>query len=308
MCQEPLEGLFARDERVDHVVTFQRKKGVLGRVLMGREAIFKLRQEPLDVGILATRSWSSAWWFWQGGVRKRIGYGGRGRDWLLTTSLPLEKGPLHHVERYAQLLSPWTATTPFSPSLIVGEDEMLQARKRLGDSSLWVAIHPGAAYGSAKCWPLKYYEKLAHLLLEDRRIKIVWVGDRTLKPAIDLMEQRLPSFRSLSLMGATTLRELMGVLKVVDMFVTNDSGPMHIRAAFGKPLVALFGSTDPIETGPYRMQESVARHPVPCSPCFRRTCPIGLPCMYNMTPVMIADRVLRELFPYTPLRRHSHAL
>ncbi|PIU54520.1 MAG: lipopolysaccharide heptosyltransferase II, partial [Deltaproteobacteria bacterium CG07_land_8_20_14_0_80_60_11] len=81
------------------------------------------------------------------------------------------------------------------------------------------------------------------------------------------------------LVGRTSLRQALGVLSRLNLLVTNDSGLMHAAAALSVPLVALFGSTDPGATGPFTSRATVIRHPLPCSPCFKRTCDAGYTCL-----------------------------
>lgn len=99
----------------------------------------------------------------------------------------------------------------------------------------------------------------------------------------------------IDLAGVTSLRELACLIKVCDVLITNDSGPMHIAAAFGRPLVALFGSTDEELTGPYGYKESVIRKKVSCSPCFKRTCPIDFRCMTQISVDEVVEKVLSHV-------------
>jgi heptosyltransferase-2 len=103
--------------------------------------------------------------------------------------------------------------------------------------------------------------------------------------------QGLPEY-AINLAGVTSLRELACIIKDCDLLITNDSGPMHIAAAFGTPLIALYGSTDDRKTGPYGCSESVVNKKVSCSPCFKRVCPIDFRCMKQITVEEIAEKAL----------------
>lgn len=87
----------------------------------------------------------------------------------------------------------------------------------------------------------------------------------------------------------------MALISICSLFLTNDSGPMHIADSLGVPLVALFGSTDPVRTGPYRQPSHVLREVVPCAPCFKRVCPIDFPCMKGLTVERVYGAVLETL-------------
>jgi len=134
-----------------------------------------------------------------------------------------------------------------------------------------------------------------HRLLQAR---LVLLGGHEDHPVAAQVQEHLP-FPVLDLTGKTKLRQALAVLRRLDLLVTNDSGLMHAAAALGVPLVAIFGSTDPAATGPFTSQASVLHHPLPCSPCFLRTCPEDYPCLTAITvdQVMAAARGWLEETP-----------
>ena len=99
---------------------------------------------------------------------------------------------------------------------------------------------------------------------------------------------------TVNLAGETTLGQLMGILDECHLFITNDSGPMHVAAAFNVPMVAIFGPTDHTTTSPFTAQWRIVREPVDCSPCLLRQCPTDHRCMTRVTAEMVQDAV-REL-------------
>ena len=128
-------------------------------------------------------------------------------------------------------------------------------------------------------------------------------GEESLAHAIAGRMQNKP----IVLSGKTSIRELMIVIKQCSVFLTNDTGPMHIAAAFGVPMVAVFGSTDPTNTAPFERGHTVVRHPVSCSPCLLRHCPIDHRCMTNIS-VDDVYRVAVSQFPNSSCsREHIHA-
>ena len=154
-----------------------------------------------------------------------------------------------------------------------------------------IGINPGAAYGSAKCWPPERYRALAKRLLERSDAAIVFFGDASSFQMVKEICQGLPE-RVMNLAGVTNLRELASLIKDCNVFVTNDSGPMHIADAFGVKIVALFGSTDECVTGPFGQPEAVINKKASCSPCFKRVCPIDFRCMKEIDVEEVAEKAL----------------
>ncbi|MCC6128131.1 MAG: lipopolysaccharide heptosyltransferase II, partial [Chlamydiae bacterium] len=170
-----------------------------------------------------------------------------------------------------------------SPRLYVTEKEIAEAKELLhqrgfkGQGKL-IGVNPGAAYGPAKCWPAERFRELAKKLLQREDVWLVFFGDSSADELIKGISRELPE-RAMNLAGVTSLRELACLIKSCDLLVTNDSGPMHVAAAFQIPMVAFFGSTDDQKTGPYGQSEGVMNKRVSCSPCFKRVCPIDFRCM-----------------------------
>lgn len=117
----------------------------------------------------------------------------------------------------------------------------------------------------------------------------LFFGDEQGSAIVHQICQGLPA-SVINLAGKTTLRELMALLVCCDLFLTNDSGPMHIAAALQVPLIALFGSTNEIATGPYKQGTLIHKH-APCSPCYKRVCPIDFRCMTSITVDEVADKL-----------------
>ncbi len=150
-----------------------------------------------------------------------------------------------------------------------------------GYSKPVVALFPGAAYGSAKRWPIENFITLAHLI-SNIGGTIILVGSPMEKEIGDSIEQ---SADVKNFIGNTTLRQTMALFSNIDLLVTNDSGPMHIASALGTPLIAIYGSTDPAKTPPiFDGKKIIVYKNVACSPCFLRICPIDFRCMKRITP------------------------
>lgn len=296
MCKAPLCEILKEDASIDELFCFKRPENDFLRRELRRSIIGKIVQGKYDLGILLTNSFSSAWWFWQGKVKRRIGFKGNLRNWLLTDAVEFPSKIEHQVETYKRLLEPLGgAESDTKPKLYVTEKEVAEAKELLhqrgfeGKGKL-LGMNPGAAYGPAKCWPAERFKELAKLLLQRKDVWLVFFGDSSAGELIKEICRELPE-RAMNLAGVTSLRELACLIKSLDLLVTNDSGPMHIAAAFDVPMVAFFGSTDEQKTGPYGQSEAVLNKKVSCSPCFKRVCPIDFRCMKEIG----VDEVFRRI-------------
>ncbi|MEM8628820.1 MAG: lipopolysaccharide heptosyltransferase II [Chlamydiota bacterium] len=294
MCQSPLQELVEGDPRFDEILVFQKEALKLSRRESRKNTAATLRLGKYDLGFLFTNSFSSAWYFWQGNVQRRVGYSKHCRSWLLTDRVPYDE-KAHQVLAYLQIVEhivPCGST--FKPHLFLEESDIEAAYHLLEQEGYLrgqylVGIHPFAAYGQAKCWPAKKFRKLAEILLEDEEICLVFFGGREAHEQAQALTRGLGP-RALNLVGKTSLRSLCSCIGVCDLFVTNDSGPMHIAAALDRELIALFGSTNAVKTGPYSKGE-VIRKEVSCAPCYRRVCPIDFRCMERISVEEVVQKV-----------------
>lgn len=300
MCRGHIASLFARDPAIDALFSFS-PNGTLCRREDARNLRKKLRMGQYDLGLLLTHSFSSAWQFWTGKVKKRVGFNKDGRRLFLTTALALPKQREHIVATYQRLLAPLGIQESMSPpKLYVTDKEKQEARRFLAQycvqsDHVLIGVHPGAAYGSAKCWLPERFRALSERLLAcNPSYVLLFLGSVEQKELIQRIAKDLPA-RVVTLAGQTNLRQLMALMTQLDVLVTNDSGPMHIADGLAIPVVALFGSTDPRKTHPYRQKESVISVQPACAPCFQRVCPIDLRCMKGITVDRVFDRVLAQL-------------
>jgi heptosyltransferase II len=289
LCKTPVSELLEQDESLDELFVFSKPEHTFLRRQERRNMIAKLRMGKYDLGIVLPGSFSSAWLFWQGRIKRRIGFAKGFRSLLLTDPVPLPRVRMHQVELYKELLRPLGIERSSTlPRITLSDRERMESKEllyqrgyRAGQSL--IGIHPGAAYGSAKCWlPDRFAELATRLVREDPSVMIVFFGDGTSFELVKHICAQLPE-RVMNLSGVTSLRELACLIQDCDLLITNDSGPMHLAAAFDVPLIALFGSTDDRATGPYGMREAVIHKRVSCSPCFRRTCPIDFRCMTEIS-------------------------
>jgi len=160
----------------------------------------------------------------------------------------------------------------------------------------WIALQPGARW-LTKRWPVEYFAGLVGLLADNfQNARFAILGDRRDRPLGEIISRPVPE-RCLNLCGETSLPEMVEWLRLCDLLVTNDTGPMHVAAALGKPLVALFGPTEPRRTGPYRQLDGVLRIALPCSPCLKSHCDYEKlnECLNALSPAMVFESARKKL-------------
>jgi heptosyltransferase-2 len=262
----------------------------------GRERLTaELRREQFDAALLLQNAFDAAWLAWRAKVPERIGYARDARSLLLTKAIAVPKVgeiPDHEQFYYLELLrrAGWLdkpsgeqrITLELAPSAQQGAEQVLQkAGARSG--SLRVAIGAGASYGSAKCWPPERFAKAADRLTEQFDADVILFGttaEASVSAAISAAMHRPP----IDLTGKTSLADLPALLARCRLFIGNDSGAMHVAAAVGLPVVAIFGPTNPAGTAPITPRCTVVRERPYCSPCFLRRCPTDHRCMTRIQP------------------------
>jgi heptosyltransferase II len=272
-----------------------------------REAVAVLNAGAFDTGILFPNSFGSAWQFRRAGIPARWGYPTAGRGILLTRRSPRRRrGARHLADYYRDLVrgldidcgddEPRLRASAAS----AGRAEALLAERGVRPSTPLVGFAPGAAYGQAKQWPPeRMAQVIAHLARETPAMSVI-VGashDRDAGRAIESwLRAHAPaaSSRVIDLVGRTTLGSLVGVTARVAAFVSNDSGAMHVAAALGRPVVAIFGPTDERVTRPLG-DHDVITQPVFCRPCLLRDCPIDHRCMKRISVDTVVSAVTRRL-------------
>jgi heptosyltransferase II len=252
----------------------------------------RLRQSGIafEVGLLFTHSTRSTLEFWLAGVPRLVGFAGSFRSKLLHHVIAehKDKATRHHARRYLQMVQ------------VVGSaagDEALECPIQVG-AERRIGICAGAEYGPAKRWPLERYAQVIrqlHPALPDYE----WVffgAPNEAEMGEELSRQVGADIPHTNRVGKTRLAELIQELRRCRLLLTNDTGTMHLAAALGVPTVSLFGSTEPILTGPLGAQHTVLREKVPCSPCFERSCPLEhFDCMMKITPERVCQAVLQQL-------------
>jgi heptosyltransferase-2 len=294
-ARSALADLFRLVPWVDEIVTLQWRGRWWQRQAVAADAA-RLQELGAETAVLLPNSFAAAWLVRRAAIPARWGYAADMRAWLLSRAIPRPNGSLHQGAYYQHLVRELGFENgPLEPALTVTEAVAAAARTQLLDRG-WdgarplIAFAPGAAYGTAKQWLLPYVAGVATDLVQRRQASCAMVGGRGDASAVkEVMRNIEPGVRRhvVDLTGQTTIEALGGVLSLAAACVANDSGAMHVAAAVGTPVVALFGPTREHETAPLTRANSrteVLTHPVWCRPCMLRECPIDHRCMEGIAP------------------------
>lgn len=320
-----LESLWLGHPAVDEVLTFAatERPWSIGR---------RLREGGFEAALILPNSPRSALECLLGRIPVRVGYPRSWRGWLLTHRIPERPGVVrmrklsvaevrarvgsppgpagqaarvsfpaeaHHCHEYLTLASVFGASPQaLPPALFLSDAECAAARAKFGlvGPGLWLGLNPGAEYGPAKRWPIERFSAAAREVTRATGGRWILFGGGNDRSLAASLAAGLPG--SLDLSGRTSLRELMAVLSACSVLLTNDTGPMHVAAALGVPVVVPFGSTSPELTGPGLPgdpRHRWVRVGAPCAPCFLRECPIDFRCMQGIGPERVAAEVLSLL-------------
>lgn len=281
LCQPALADLFRECGFVDEVIEIDRRKSVFRTGL-------RLRRRGYDMIVLMPSSWRVVFEAWLGGVRRRAGYRVRGRGRLAIN----QKAPVQDHRFSGEHQSDgWLRAVEYYGGRAMREPPRLDGgatERKIG------VIAPGAEYGPAKRWGAERFAEVAAGLSRrvDEWVIVGSAGDSS--AAANVAKGLGGTCRDIS--GRTTIGELIAVLRRAKIVLCNDSGVMHLAAACGAPVVAVFGSTEPRLTRPIHDGVAIARRHVPCSPCFRRECPLGhYECLEKIRPTdvqILAERLL----------------
>ncbi len=276
------------------------REGIISPTAHGEFALSKrrilgkaLRDRGYQQAIVLPRSFKAALLPWFARVPRRTGFRGEMRYGLINDMRPFDTRKLNQtVKRFVALGLPATAkidSVPY-PQLLSSQEGQQQAiaALRLATDKPVIAMMPGAEYGPAKCWPLEYFAELATKLHAAGHA--VWLfGSEKDRVAAD---QIVSGGVAVNLCGRTNIEQAVDLLAYCEYAVSNDSGLMHVAAAVGTHVIAIYGSTTPAFTPPLSDEADVHYLALECSPCFKRTCPLGhLKCLRDITPDLIMESI-----------------
>ena len=271
--------LYRRESFADEVILYNHNRWAAARTLRARK---------FDCAILLQNAFDAAFVAWLARIPVRIGYNRDGRRLLLTQAIAVPMPgeiPRHERFYYLELLR----RAEIVDSIRSSDAIRLEAGGR-HEVRRVIGVSPGAAYGTAKQWLPERFAEAARRLAETRDAEVALFGSSSERELCEKVATLLNGHRVTNYAGKTTLAEFIDLASQCEVFLTNDSGAMHIASALGVPTVAVFGATDDVATGPTGPLARVIREPVDCSPCLLRECPIDHRCMTRVD----AERVARE--------------
>lgn len=331
-----LAGLWEQHPAIDSVLTFSDADGVFS-------IANKLRAEKFSTALVLPNSPRSALEVFLARIPVRVGLARPWRNFFLTKAVPPRRDEVrmhkrtaaevqalvagnsratqsaipsssHQLHHYLHLVAALGANpAPLPPRLEVTDAEVAAIKKRFGfrdDGTPLLGINAGAEYGPAKRWPRERF--VAAAIEIQRRTNCQWWifgGKADVELATGIADEIAaaktgPPDSAHSIAGQTSLRELCAALKACGLVITNDTGPMHVAAALGTPVIVPFGSTSPELTGPGLPGDAthhLIKANVSCSPCFLRECPIDFRCMQSIETAVIINAAIAILSDKTPL-------
>lgn len=288
-----MEGLYRQEPFADEIIPYQPAKGVAG-VRDRWAAAQRLRAGRFDCAVLLQNAFDAALVTWMAGIPRRIGYARDGRGPLLTDSVPLPRPgeiPPHESFYYLELLRRvgWVDALPAEPLI------RLSVPRRV--TTPMVGVSPGAAFGSAKRWLPERFAAAAAQLAGELDAEISLFGSAAERELCEEVHAEIASlgFVAVNHAGLTTLEQFIQRAAACTVFLSNDSGAMHIASALGVPSVTVFGATNHITTGPTGPLARIVRQDFDCTPCMLRECPIDHRCMTAVSAEKVADTALKLL-------------
>lgn len=312
-----VSGIYEDCELVDEVLLYDRRekhRGIGGRLKL----IQQMRAKKFEAIVLFQNAFEAALLAYLAKIPWRIGYRRDARGWLLSHSLTIDPrlqnlhqsyyyldlveqllGCTRTIDSISSLNVPLPLERPLGQWLMISSQRKENARLLLREGGISgqkpiVGVNPGASFGSAKRWPKERYAELLDLLAYEQETDIVIFGSSAevnIAKAIALGMRHPP----LILSGETSLSGLIALMSCCDLFITNDSGPMHLAAALQIPTLAIFGPTDEVATGPMSVKSVVIKKKVECSPCLLRECPIDHRCMTGISVEEVYSHAIQQL-------------
>ena len=259
-----------------------------------------LRTEGFDLVVDLQGLFRSAVIGWLGGSPLLVGFenGREGSPWFYSKCVPVPQSEMHAVDRYllvAKAVGTAESGVPEFrfriPPTDYDEVDRLLSRSGVMPGTSWVAMNVSARWPT-KRWPAASFAEVADRLLQEGYGAVVMIGGPDERAEVAAVSGMMKT-SAIDLAGATTVGLLPALLSRAALLITNDSGPMHVATAVGTPVVALFGPTSAVRTGPYGVGHDFLTGKVPCSPCFSRTCHNTLPleCLRLVSPQQVLSAV-----------------
>lgn len=291
MARPWVRPLFDAHPAVDDLLVINKGLGRVRDLMEVAAASGRARKGRFDMAVLFQNAFEAAFIASLAGIPVRVGYATDGRGVLLTH--PVAKTDSHHgrhqVEYYLDIVRSlgWKGYSRKPRLFVTGEDSKKAgatlSEMGIEDGDTILGIAPGAAFGPAKRWPAKRFAAVADKAVEEWNARVLIFGSRVDSESCNEVESSMEA-QAFNLCGRTGLGEAVALIGSCSMFLTNDSGLMHVASALDIPTVAIFGSTDHVATGPISNKSRVVRSQVECVPCLRPECAEDFRCMLRIFP------------------------
>ncbi len=285
---------------VDDVIHYMRAEDSLTYFRGLFSIITRLRKRRFDLAILFQNAFEAAFIAWCSGIPQRVGYGTDGRGMLLTSSprVAQKYAMAHQTYYYLGILNAINLKTPYKePRIYAPAQALARGRETLSglgirEGDTVVGIGPGAVFGGAKRWSPEAFAVVGERASRLWGASLLIFGSEVEKTIGEAVKEGIKN-GAYNLCGKTALSDAMALISCCTIFVTNDSGLMHVAAAMGVPTVAVFGPTDPFATKPIGAFTSIVRAEVDCAPCLKAECPTDHRCMKSVSPEMVWNEMER---------------
>jgi len=265
----------------------------------------RLRAERFDLAVDLQGLLRSACMAQLAGCSVRVGFanGREGSTLFYTQRVAVPTPEMHAVDRYLLVADALGAARPATPQfrfrILPADREQVSAvlsRAGVRAGSPWIAMNASARWPT-KRWPVESFAAVADRLHQEGAGPVVLIGGPDDRADAQTVKTLVKTSSMIDVTGLTPLGLLPALLQSAAVLLTNDSGPMHVAAAVGTPVVALFGPTSATRTGPYGKNHRVLTHQLPCSPCFSRRCrnPIERECLTGIAPVQVVEAIRAQL-------------
>lgn len=303
-----VSAVFEREGVADRILFYEPGRP---KIAGWRKAAAALRAERFDAALLLPNAFEAALVARWAGIPLRAGYARDGRSVLLTHPVAVPGRfdiPAHECYYYLELLRRLgiIAELPEVREIVLdhapprdrGRRRLAELGLRVEEGSAIVGINAGAAFGTAKRWPAERFAAVGRELA-GRGARLVLFGAAAERPLAEALEREIGP-RAFSTAGRTSLADFLEVVAGCDLFLTNDTGTMHLAAAARVPVVAVFGPTDDVATPPLGHFVRIVKNPVGCSPCKLRHCPLDHRCMLGVSVEQVLAACAEALHPVAP--------
>lgn len=297
IVEKPAYDLLTNNPNIDEIIIFEKAKykSVKGLLQNGRALMKNLHSKQFDLAIDLQGLFKSAAISWLSGAKERLVYcNAREMSHFIGKRVCGEYSSGHIVERYldvARYLGSEIQRPEFTLNITDAEAELTQkiaTKAGLDLKQPYVVLAPGTNWPN-KCWPLLHFSKLANRLTAMNLIPVIVGGPSDQRLAAEISSGA--NIPTVDLTGKTSLKQLAFIIRQARVFVGGDTGPMHLAAALGTPLVAMFGPTDSERNGPYGSNHFVLTVDHECRGCWKRQCPQNKECLENISPDKVCEAV-----------------